>query len=193
VTRSPIKKLIYRGLYSLVLLSVTVGLIAFSSSTPISHAQTTGPSASSADQHPEFPPGVGRETVLHLCVKCHSPNVILAYGQNRTGWENTITKMVQKGAEGEDEDFAEIADYLTEHFPPSTVQKVFVNMANEKQLADVLEIGLDEAKAIVAYRDKAKGFNSLEDMKMVPNVDTKKIDAKKGRLVFGAGVKPEAN
>jgi len=185
----PIKKLIYRGLYSLVLLSATLGLLALSMSTPTSAAQT----AATADQHPEFPPGVGRDTVLKLCVKCHSPNIILAYGQNRTGWENTITKMVQKGAEGEDEDFAEIADYLTEHFPPSTVQKVFVNMANEKQLADVLEVSLDEAKAIVAYRDKAKGFNSIEDMKMVPNVDTKKIDAKKDRLVFGAGVKPEAN
>ena len=31
------------------------------------------------------------------------------------------------------------------------------------------------------------------DGKLVPNVDAKKIDAKKDRLVFGAGVKPEAN
>jgi competence protein ComEA len=193
VTSRPTKRLIYRGLYSLVLLSATVGLIALSISTPISDAQTGGPSAASADQHPEFPPGVGRDVVLHLCVKCHSPNIILAYGQTRTGWENTITKMVQKGAEGEDEDFTEIADYLTEHFPPSTVQKVFVNMATDKQLAAVLDISLDDAKVIVAYRDKAKGFNSIEDMKMVPNVDTKKIDAKKDQLVFGAGVKPEAN
>lgn len=186
-------KVIYRSL--LLLFAASAGVIAFSmhAQTSVSAAQTQGQSTGSADQHPEFPPGVGRDTVLHLCVKCHSPNVILAYGQNRTGWENTITKMVQKGAEGEDEDFAEIADYLTEHFPPSTVQKVFVNMANEKQIADVLEISLDDAKAIVAYRDKAKGFNSIEEMKMVPNVDAKKIDAKKDRLVFGAGVKPEAN
>ena len=45
-----------------------------------------------------------------------------------------------------------------------------------------------DAKAIVAYRDKVKGFKSLEDMKAVPNVDAKKIDAKKDQLVFGAGV-----
>jgi competence protein ComEA len=194
VKRSSISGVIHRGSYLLLLLFAGVGLVAFSVSalSPGSTAQAAPQTASAADQHPEFPPGVGRDTVLHLCVKCHSPNIILAYGQNRTGWENTITKMVQKGAEGEDEDFAEIADYLTEHFPPSTVQKVFVNMANEKQLSDVLEISLDDAKAIVAYRDKAKGFNSIEDMKMVPNVDTKKIDAKKDRLVFGAGVKPDA-
>jgi competence protein ComEA len=194
VKRSPITRVVDRGPYLLLLLFAGVALSAFSTATLLSFsgARAEGQTAA-ADQHPEFPPGVGRDTVLHLCVKCHSPNIILAYGQNRTGWENTITKMVQKGAEGEDEDFAEIADYLTEHFPPSTVQKVFVNMANEKQLSDVLEISLDDAKAIVAYRDKAKGFNSIEDMTMVPNVDTKKIDAKKDRLVFGAGVKPDAN
>lgn len=188
---SPIIGVNHRGFNLLLLLFVGLGMIVLSVSTlpTVAAAQASA----TADQHPEFPPGVGRDTTLQLCVKCHSPNVILAYGQSRTGWENTITKMVQKGAEGEDEDFAEIADYLTEHFPPSTVQKVFVNMANEKQLADVLEISLDDAKAIVAYRDKAKGFNSIEEMKMVPNVDAKKIDAKKDRLVFGAGVKPEAN
>ena len=68
------------------------------------------------------------------------------------------------------------------------VKKVFVNMATDKQLSDVLGISLDDAKAIVAYRDKVKGFKSLEDMKAVPNVDAKKIDAKKDQLVFGAGV-----
>lgn len=189
----PINAVIYRGSYLLLLLCAGAGVIGFSifTQTSVSAAQSADAS-STTDQHPEFPPGEGKDTVLRMCVKCHSPNVILAYGQNRTGWENTITKMVQKGAEGEDEDFTEIADYLTEHFPPSTVQKVFVNMASDKQLADVLGISLDDAKAIVAYRDKAKGFNSLEDMKMVPNVDTKKIDAKKDQLVFGAGVKPEA-
>jgi competence protein ComEA len=193
VKGNPLKQVIDRGLYLFLLFSASVGLIALSMSTPISAAQAAGQSSGSTDQHPEFPAGVGRDVVLRLCVKCHSPNVILAYGQNRTGWENTITKMVQKGAEGEDEDFTEIADYLTEHFPPSTVPKVFVNMATDKQLADVLGISLDDAKAMVAYRDKAKGFNSIEDMKMVPNVDAKKIDAKKDQLVFGAGVKPEAN
>jgi competence protein ComEA len=195
VKHGPIKAVIQRGSYLLLLLCACAGagVIGFSifTHTSVSAAQSADANPTT-DQHPEFPPGEGKDTVLRLCVKCHSPNVILAYGQNRTGWENTITKMVQKGAEGEDEDFAEIANYLTEHFPPSTVQKVFVNMASDKQLADVLGISLDDAKAIVAYRDKAKGFNSLEDMKMVPNVDTKKIDAKKDRLVFGAGVKPEA-
>jgi competence protein ComEA len=173
----------------LILLSACVGVlaIAMSTQTPVSAAQAPDSSAA-ADAYPEFPPGEGREAVLRLCVKCHSPNIILASGQDRRGWENTITKMARQGAEGSDEDFTDIADYLTANFPPSAVKKVFVNMATDKQLSDVLGISLDDAKAIVAYRDKVKGFKSLEDMKAVPNVDAKKIDAKKDQLVFGAGV-----
>ena len=149
-------------------------------------AATTKP-AGEEQSHPEFPAGQGREAVMRLCVRCHSPNIILASGQDRTGWENTITKMVRLGATGNDEDFTDIADYLTEKFPPSPVKKIFVNMATDKQIAQVLDISLDDAKAIVVYRDNAKGFKSLDAMKQVPGVDVKKIEANKDRLVFGAG------
>jgi competence protein ComEA len=58
-------------------------------------------------------------------------------------------------------------------------------MATDKQLAAILDISLDEAKSIIAYRDKIKGFKSIDEMKQVPGVDAKKIDAKKDNLVFG--------
>jgi competence protein ComEA len=148
-------------------------------------AQAPPPAQSpSADQHPEFPPGQGRDTLLRLCSRCHSPNIILANGQTREGWEATITKMVSLGATGTDEDFTDIADYLTANFPPSKIPKLFVNKATDQQLANLLEISLDDAKAIIAYRDKIGGFKSIDDMKKTPNVDTKKIDAKKENLVF---------
>jgi competence protein ComEA len=174
VKPEPNKTIDFRGLYSLILLFACVGVlaIAMSTQTPVSAAQTADSSAA-ADTYPEFPPGEGREAVLRLCVKCHSPNIILASGQDRKGWENTITKMARQGADGSDEDFTDIADYLTANFPPSAVKKVFVNMATDKQISDVLGVSLDDAKAIVAYRDKVKGFKSLEDMKAVPNVDAK--------------------
>ncbi len=181
-----------RFLYPLTLIgaSVAVLVLALSTQKPVSarpgFGQAVGPSATTdhSPLHPEFPPGDGREAVLRVCSKCHSPNIILAYGQNRVGWENAITKMARLGAKGSDDDYSDIADYLTAYFPPSAVQKVFVNMATDKQLEDVLGISLDEAKAIIVYRDKVKGFKSLEEMKSVPNVDTKKIDANKDHLVF---------
>ena len=122
--------------------------------------------------------------MFRLCTKCHSPTIVLAYGQNREGWESAITKMVRLGAQGTDEDFTDIADYLTVNFPPSSVPKIFVNKATDQQLANTLGISLDDAKAISAYRDKVGGFKSIEDMKKTPNADAKKIDAKKDNLVF---------
>jgi len=184
----------HRRVSGWTLLSVGAGLLAFSiwPGSSVSDGQSVAPEPASA--HPEFPTGEGRDAVMRLCVRCHSPNIILASGQNRLGWENTITKMVRLGATGDDEDFTDIADYLTKNFPTSAVQKIFVNMATDKQIAAVLEISLDDAKAIVAYRDKLQGFKSIDDMKQAPNVDAKKIDSKKDRLVFGAGSpKPPAN
>jgi competence protein ComEA len=176
----------------LLCLSLSLSLMALSMFTRTS--VSAGQSAAPADAHPEFPAGTGKDAVMRLCSKCHSPNIILATGQDRTGWENTITKMVHLGAQGDDEDFSDIADYLTANFPPSAVKKVFVNGATDKQLADVLGISLDDAKAIVTYRDKVKGFSSIDDMKKVPGVDAKKIDAAKDRLVFGAAsTKPAAS
>ena len=143
--------------------------------------------------HPEFPAGDGREAVIRLCAKCHSPNIIVASGQDRKGWENTITKMVHLGATGTDEDFTDIADYLTANFPASAVKKIFVNSATDKQIAEILEISIDDAKALIAYREKINGFKSLEEMKQAPGVDAKKIDAKKDRLVFGKAAPQPSN
>jgi len=163
---------------------IALGALAFGNMT---QASTSCGQATSGDHpvaHPEFPPGDGRETTLDICGKCHSPTIILAYGQKRAGWENTITKMVRLGAVGSDEDFTDIADYLTANFPPSAIPKIFVNKATDQQIAKILEISIDDAKAIVAYRDKNGDFKSIDDLKRVPNVDTKKVEAKKDSLVF---------
>ncbi len=182
------KEFFYRGLHVLTpVAAVSAGIIAISVvvRTPVSAGQSA--TATAQDAHPEFPAGEGREAVMRLCVKCHSPNIILASGQDRVGWENTITKMVRLGAQGDDEDFSDIADYLTTNFPPSAVKKIFVNMATDTQISEVLEISLDDARAIVAYRDKVKGFKSIDDLKQVPGIDAKKVDAKKDQLVFWSG------
>jgi len=176
--------LAYHGLYVSMLLCVILGALAFGNLVP---ASASGGQATSGDHpvaHPEFPSGAGREITLRICGKCHSPTIVLAYGQKRAGWENTITKMVRLGAVGSDEDFTDIADYLTANFPPSGIPKIFVNKATDQQIANILGISIDDAKTIIAYRDKVGDFKSIDDLKRVPNVDTKKIDAKKDNLVF---------
>lgn len=175
-----------RRFAGLLLLSsaCVVALPALLRTPPGVEAQSAPPAA--AQDHPEFPQGQGRDATLRLCSQCHSVNIILANGQSREGWEDTITKMVHFGAHGNDEDFTDIADYLTANFPVSAVKKIFVNQATDQDFATTLGVSLDQGKAIVAYRDQIKGFNSLDDLKKVPGIDAAKLDANKDKLIFGA-------
>lgn len=134
--------------------------------------------------HPELPAGPGKDTLIRVCSKCHSPDNVIANGQTREGWENTITKMATLGAAGSDDDFNDILDYLVKNFPPLSAGKVNVNKATAQELAAALSLSLQDAKALVAYRQTNGDFKSLDDLKKVPGLDTKKLDAEKSRLAF---------
>jgi competence protein ComEA len=168
------------------LVGVVLFLVSLSMLTgqAVSAAQDTAPKQQQAQDHPEFPAGDGRDTTLRLCSKCHSVNNLLATGRDRQGWEDIIIKMVSLGMKGTDEDFSEIADYLTASFPPTYGAKINVNKADAKQLLMTLVITADEAKEIVAYREKNGDFKTFDDLKKVPNVDAKKLDAKKDKIQF---------
>ena len=134
------------------------------------------------DQYPELPAGQGKDTLIRVCGKCHSPDNVIANGQDRSGWENTITKMAGFGAVATDDEFSEILDYLVKNFPAGGL--IHVNQATSAQLVTGLGITSAEADAIVAYRKTNGDYKSLDDLKKVPDVDAKKLDAKKDRLAF---------
>lgn len=175
-----------RGLYAAKLLGM--GIVAFSLSMvaeqAVSASQDPAPKQQPSQDHPEFPPGQGRDTTLRVCSKCHSVNNLLATGRDRQGWEDLIVKMVSLGTKGTDEEFSDIADYLTASFPPSFGATINVNKAEAKELAMTLMLTADEAKEIVTYREKNGSYKSLDDLKKVPNIDTKKLDAKKDKMQF---------
>ncbi len=149
----------------------------------LSYAQQAAPQEPA--QHPQYselPAGAGKDTLIRVCSKCHSPDNVIANGQDRAGWENTITKMAGFGAEGTDEEFTEILNYLVKNFPPVTT--IHVNQATAAQLESGLGLSTTEAEAVIEYRKKNGDFKSIDDLKKVPDVDAKKLDAKKDRLAF---------
>jgi competence protein ComEA len=163
-----------------VLLIFSVMKVSAKQATAASQKPVTG--QPQQNSYPEFPQGEGRETTLRICGRCHSPNNILAAGQDRQGWENTITKMTTFGATASDEEFSEILDYLAKNFPDTG--KVNVNQATAAQLMNVLSLTANEAKDIVDYRTRNGPYKTFSDLKKVPNVDAKKLDAKKDNLIF---------
>lgn len=164
-----------------VLAAAVVSFCAYSSAQ-----QTTQPppAQTQADKYPELPSGPGKATLVRVCSSCHSPDNVIANGQDRTGWENTITKMAGFGASGTDEEYTQILDYLAKNFPDKSSAPVNVNKATAAQLESGLGFTTAEAEATVKYRDKNGDFKTIDDLKKVPDIDTKKVDAAKAKVAF---------
>lgn len=132
----------------------------------------------------EIPDGPGKAATVRVCGKCHSPEQAASLRQDRDAWEDTVSKMVKLGATGSDDDLDAVLNYLAKNFGPETAGPVNVNKATAVDLESGLRLGRTEAEAIVKYRTEKGNFRSIEDLRNVPGLDFKKIEAKKSRLIF---------
>jgi len=134
-------------------------------------------------QYARLPDGPGKETLIRVCGKCHSPMNVIANGQSREGWESEITKMAGLGASASDEEFTEILEYVSKNFPPAT-SKVNVNKATAVDIEAQLGLTTKQSENIVAYREKNGDFKTLDDLKKVPELGPTDIDVRKNRIAF---------
>ena len=100
--------------------------------------------------------------------------------KTRDDWSALVGDMVNQGAQGTDEEFDQIVDYLAANFP----EKVNVNQAPAQLLVNVLDLSKKDADAMVQYREQNGAFKSLDDVAKVPGLDVKKLEARKGRIEF---------
>lgn len=149
---------------------------------PVAQAQTAQSQGKSDQQYSQLPEGQGKATLVRVCGKCHTPTIVIANGQARDGWEDTITKMAGLGATASDEEFTEILEYLVKNFPPAA--KVNVNKATASELQAQLAFTDKQAEAIIAYRQKNGDFKSPDDLKKVPQMNATDIDTRRNRMVF---------
>lgn len=131
----------------------------------------------------QWPDGPGQDVTLQLCGNCHDADVIQAHRQSRDEWVATIQKMIAAGAEGTEDQFKAVLEYLSKNFAP-VATTINVNQATAAELGSGLGLSEKEAAAIVKYRTGKGPFKALEDLKKVPDLDFKKIEAQKERLVF---------
>ena len=132
----------------------------------------------------DLPAGPGHDETLKVCGKCHSADQAASLRQSRTGWEETVSKMVNMGAEGTDDEYEAILTYLTKNFGPETPKPVNVNKAMPVEIESTLALTRTEAASIVQYRADKGDFKTVDDLKNVPGLDFKKIEAKKSRITF---------
>jgi competence protein ComEA len=131
----------------------------------------------------QFPDGPGKAIFLKICSNCHGPENVIGKGQSADDWTEVLNKMIQNGAQGTDEEFGAILDYLSTNFPPIP-EKINVNTATAWNLRNWMNLSDKQANAVVDYRKQNGDFKSLDDLKKVPGLDAKMLDAKKDRITF---------
>jgi competence protein ComEA len=144
-------------------------------------------SALPAQQQQSFPDGQGKDTFLRICSVCHGAQIVLGRGNTEDGWTQVVLNMVQRGAQGSEQEFGEIVQYLAKNFPPKaegSVMTVNVNKASAEEIKTALDLALKDAQAIVAYREHNGAFKTVEQVEKVPGVDSAKIESKKDRITF---------
>jgi competence protein ComEA len=130
----------------------------------------------------QLPDGAGKDAVLQICGNCHEPTVIQGHHLSRDEWVSTIQKMITEGAQGTEDQFNAILGYLVKNFGPQ-LPKVNVNQASAADLQSGLGLSEKEAAAVVKQREKG-AYKTVEDLKKVPDLDYKKIEAQKDRVIF---------
>jgi competence protein ComEA len=132
----------------------------------------------------DLPPGPGREATVRVCGRCHSPERAASLHQDHYAWEETITKMVKLGAQGSDDEFEAILEYLSKNFAREAPGPININKAKAVDLEAGLLLRRSQAIEVVQYRTQNGDFKSLEDLKKIPGIDFQKIEARKARIVF---------
>ena len=144
-------------------LAATIVASASQSSAPPAAAPPQPPGSAAA-----APPADDKNlpTFTRVCSTCHDAQRILSNRRTKDQWGEVIDKMVERGAQGTDDDFAEIMDYLIEHYG-----RINVNRGAAKDLATVLKVSDKDAEAIVAFRTSNGPFADYDALAKVPGID----------------------
>jgi competence ComEA-like helix-hairpin-helix protein len=127
----------------------------------------------------ELPEGPGREALKRVCTSCHEIDTVTGARYTRIGWRQNVDEMVSRGAEGSEKDLDAIVEYLVAHYG-----KLNVNTASAKELGATLGLTEQEARAIVAYRERNGDYKDFEQLKKTPGVSQEKLQAKRAQIAF---------
>jgi competence protein ComEA len=141
--------------------------------------------ASAQTEKPALPEGTGKAATVKICGNCHGVEIAVSRRETKEGWNGIVDDMIQRGAQGTDEEFGDIVEYLSVHYSKSTPGgKVNVNTATIAELANGLGFTDAQASAVVQYRSENGKFKSIADLAKVPGMDAATLEAKKSKLAF---------
>jgi competence protein ComEA len=139
--------------------------------------------ASPAAVRAQLPDGPGKDAVVKVCSTCHQVERAASVRLTREGWEEVVGDMIKRGAQISDEEFKQVVQYLTTHFLGEGARPLNINRATQIELESVAGLLRKEAAGLLAYLEKNGTCKALTDLKKVPGLDYKKIEARKDYLV----------
>ncbi|MEO8522800.1 MAG: helix-hairpin-helix domain-containing protein [Acidobacteriota bacterium] len=116
---------------------------------------------------------------MRVCSLCHDAQRILSNRRTRDQWGEVIDKMVERGAQGSDDDFNAVLEYLVGHYG-----RINVNRGAVKDLETVLKLSDAEAEAIVAYRKDHGPIQDFDTLSQVPGLDAQKLSQKRDAISY---------
>jgi competence protein ComEA len=119
------------------------------------------------------------EPFVRVCGKCHDAARIIQGRRFREQWEETLDKMVTKGAKGSDEDFDAILSFLMSAFG-----RVNVNAAPAEDIGSVLHLESSQADAIVRFREQHGKFADFDALSKVPGANVDALRKARDAIVF---------
>jgi len=102
-----------------------------------------------------------------VCVDCHPADRIVSARHTAFEWQETMEKMLTKGAKGTDEELQTVFHFLVKRFG-----KVNINIAPADEIAAVLSLPDAQGEAIVRYRAGHGRFADLDSVRKVPGLET---------------------
>jgi len=120
-----------------------------------------------------------RQVFEALCSACHPIEDVTSARKTRTQWQETIDNMIANGATGTDADFTTALAYLVAQYG-----RVNVNKAPADEIAEVLELPLKDAEAIVKYREDKGRLEDFDALAKVPGLDVEKLKKKKDAVSY---------
>jgi competence protein ComEA len=138
-----------------------------------------GFSQSQSSQSPAAADDPSAELFAQMCSKCHDGARITAIRRTKEEWEGVIVKMIERGAQGSEEDFQTVFGFLRRHYG-----KVYINTAALDEITTSLGLTDKDASAIVAYRKANGDFKDFDAVKRVPDIDVKTLEGHKDAVAF---------
>jgi competence ComEA-like helix-hairpin-helix protein len=133
----------------------------------------------------DFPEGPAKEYVSKICLQCHEPSMLLSQRKSESDWKLTVSRMAQKGVPGTTEQYDAIAAYMAKNFAKAEdSSKINMNKATPDEIVAAIGLTPDEAKALVAYREKHGDYREWGEMLVVYGVDGRKLQAAKDKMSF---------